>query len=475
MLIPVSALTSTLYEEFGRIKVAKGILLVGLALVLSDLVDTVSAELNPHITILLSITTASLLFYTGVHAQRKFSMLINEVLLKTTLCIYTGEECEELVGKTGDPVEVALNRAMELLRGEWSPLEEVLRMIRSPERSMRRTLSLVFILLYISMYHVLISFSLSFLLSVLLVALGAVESARPVAKIPFYVVGFILILFGFMLSYSTRLTLELDEVKIEQSSHEATSFIPVEALYRRMLTVVPRNRFERIVLELTLLFFNAIPNYLKPRLEAPLAVINLYECSPVLSTIINEVMKLGERSFDVEIKGDQEWMKEECNKIGGLEKFITLHDKKSPADIHKELMLIGKKEEDMKHATKIIIRETERLEEWYEVVSGGKRAYLSGKSESKPGKAITVVGLRAWKGCTIRYRIKPKTSSRKRNQAKTTMEPRRVISVFIVGRKDIASIINTLISAYLRRASVENILCVDQEETQPATDLYREA
>lgn len=82
----------------------------------------VAIKHNPYVTTLVLVITALLLFYAGVHALSKFSEFINELLLKTTICINTGENCEELVDKQDDVFKVAFNKLFELLRGEWFPL-----------------------------------------------------------------------------------------------------------------------------------------------------------------------------------------------------------------------------------------------------------------------------------------------------------------------------------------------------------------
>ncbi|MEM0378960.1 MAG: hypothetical protein QXU53_06515 [Thermosphaera sp.] len=466
-LLSILVSASTLYDESNRVKVARGISLVGLALVISEPVYTVSARLNPYTTVFLLIITASLLFYAGVKARRRINELASEVLLRTTLCIYAGEECEGLVDKSENLFEKMLDRVMELSTGRWSPLEEVLRMIEGHESSTRQTVHLIFTLLYISMYYVSIPLSLSLLISVLLIVSGFTESARPVVKTPLYMVGFTLMLLGFILSYRDRLTLEPGEMKREEGSHRPTPIIPVETLYRKMLLKIPRNRLERTALELMTLLFSAIPDFLKPKLDVPLVAIDLYEFSPMLDTIINKVKKLWESDFTVEIKGSIEWMMEEPDKISGLEKFITLHDKKSPIDIYRDLMLIGKTEDEMKkdRATKIIVKETKRSKEKSEVDDRSERANLNENND----RVIAIVGLRAWKGCVKRYRIRSKTNNHERALATITMKPRRVVTIFVVGRKDVVSTFNILISAYLRTAGMENVLCLDQDETSSSS------
>ncbi|MEM1907455.1 MAG: hypothetical protein QW562_06425 [Thermosphaera sp.] len=463
-LLSILVSASTLYDESNRVKVARGISLVGLALVISEPVYTVSARLNPYTTVFLLIITASLLFYAGVKARRRIGELASEALLRTTLCIYTGEECEGLVDKSKNLFEEMLDRVMELSTGRWSPLEEVLRMIEGHEGSTRH---LIFTLLYVSMYYVSIPLSLSLLLSVLLMVSGFTESARPVVKTPLYIVGFVLMLLGFILSYRDRLTLEPGEMKREEDSHRPTPIIPVETLYRKMLLTIPRNRLERAALELMTLFFSTIPDFLKPKLDVPLVAINLYEFSPMLDTIINKVKKLWESDFTVKIKGSIEWMMEEPDKISGLEKFITLHDKKSPINIYRDLMLIGKTENKMKkdRATKIIVKETKRSKEKSEVDDRSERANLNENND----RVIAIVGLRAWKGCVKRYRIRSKTNNHERALATLTMEPRRVVTIFVVGRRDVVSTLNILISAYLRTAGMENVLCLDQDETSSSS------
>ncbi len=97
----------------------------------------VAIKHNPYATTLVLVITALLLFYAGVHALSKFSEFINELLLKTTICINTGENCEELIDKQDDVFKVAFNKLFELLRGEWFPLEEMLRRIISHKSSIK--------------------------------------------------------------------------------------------------------------------------------------------------------------------------------------------------------------------------------------------------------------------------------------------------------------------------------------------------
>ncbi|MEM4863513.1 MAG: hypothetical protein QW706_10120, partial [Candidatus Nezhaarchaeales archaeon] len=66
-----------------------------------------------------------------------------------------------------------------------------------------------------------------------------------------------------------------------------------------------------------------------------------------------------------------------------------------------------------------------------------------------------------------RYRIRSEADKgygRERRKPKpiVEMESRRVFSISIVGRRDVAGIINILLTAHLRQASGENILCVDE-------------
>ncbi|MEM5833681.1 MAG: hypothetical protein QXF04_04030, partial [Candidatus Aenigmatarchaeota archaeon] len=405
---------------------------------------------------------ALLLFYAGVYAVGEFSKFINEALLRIYLCVYTGEECMELLDKPSDPVEVALNTALGLLRGERTLLEKMLMSTRIRELPAKRILHLFLILL---VYHLSTPLSLSLLISALLLPLGVVESAKLALKTPLYAVGFIILILGVTLSYSTKLTAESSEVGKEQSSSESPLLIPAEVLYRRLLTVIPKNQLERIILKLTLLFFNAIPNHLKLEPETPLVVFNLYECSPELSKIINEVEELRKHGYDIEIKGKRVWEGEECEMIEALEKFTVLHDKKSPADVYKELVPVGiDKEIEGGYATKILIREREVRR----TSTSKNKEFKSGASknnESKPGRLVAVIGMRAWKGCAKYYRIRQGGGGKKGEPGlEITMMPRRVISMFVVGRRDIASMVSILMTAYLRQASIENILCVDEEE-----------
>jgi len=471
LLILFSALISTLEEDSDRVKVGRVVFLVGLSFVLSDLINMVAIKHNPYVTTLVLVITALLLFYAGVHALSKFSEFINELLLKTTICINTGENCEELVDKQDDVFKVAFNKLFELLRGEWFPLEEMLRRIISHKSSIKLVVSMIFKLLYISMYHVLTSLSLLLLFTALLVASNAPEYAKLAVKTPLYVVGSIFTLFGFTLSYSTGLILESGEAIKERSYREATLLIPAEVLYRRILTVSPRSRFERIALKLTSYIFNAFPKYPKPRQETPLIILKLYECSPVISTIINEVEKLNQHGFKVQIEGNKDWISKDCRNIDGLARYIELHDKKEPLDIYKELMLFGKKEEEIKHGVRIIVREMERTVDRSNTGSEAGGVSISGNTESKSGRVVAVIGIRVWKGCVKRYRIRSEADKghrRERRKPKpiVEMESRRVFSISIVGRRDVAGIINILLTAHLRQASGENILCVEDEEEQ---------
>ncbi|MEM4959031.1 MAG: hypothetical protein QXX12_04050 [Nanopusillaceae archaeon] len=479
LLILLSALISTLEEDSDRVKVGRVVFLIGLSFVLSDLISMAAIKHNPYVTTLILVITALLLFYAGVHALSKFNEFINELLLKTTICINTGEDCEELVDKHDDVFKVVFNKLFELLRGEWFPLEEMLRRIISHKPSKRQLVSLIFKLLYISMYHVLTSISLLLLFTALLMALGVPEYARLAVKTPLYVVGTIFTMFGFTLSYSTGLILESGEVKKERSYREAILLIPAEVLYRRILTISPRSRFERIALKLTSHIFNAFPKYPKPRQETPLLILNLYECSPVISTIIDEVEKLSQRGFKVQIEGNKNWIGKDCKNTDGLARYIELHDKITPLDIYKELMLFGKedekiedkKEEKIKHGVRIIVREMERTVDRSNASSEVERASISGNTESKPSRVVAVIGIRVWKGCVKRYRIRSEVDKghrRERRKPKPIikMEFRRVFSISIVGRRDVAGIVNILLTAHLRQASEENILCVEEEETQ---------
>jgi len=463
LLILISASVSVLEEDSGRVRVARGFFLVGLTLILLHTVHVVSASFSLYATVTVLVLIALLLFYAGVYAVGEFSKFINEALLRIYLCVYTGEECMELLDEPSDPVEVALNTAQGLLRGERTLLEKMLMSTRSRELPAKRILHLFLIIL---VYYLSTPLSLSLLLSALLLPLGVVESAKLALKTPLYVVGFTILILGITLSYSTKLTAKSSEVGKEQSSSGSPLLIPAEVLYRRLLTVIPKNQLERIILKLTLLFFNAIPNHLKLEPETPLVVFNLYECSPLLSTIINEVEKLREHGYDVEIKGGKEWIGEECDKIKALEKFTVLHDKKSPADVYRELVLVGSdkdKEMEGKYATKILIREREARRTSTSKNKESKPG-ASKNNESKPGRLVAVIGMRAWKGCAKYYRIRQGGGKTREPRLVITMKPRRVISMFVVGRRDIASIVSILMTAYLRQASIENILCVDDEE-----------
>ncbi|MEM3806097.1 MAG: hypothetical protein QXV08_08585 [Desulfurococcus sp.] len=462
LLILLSASVSSLEEDSGRVRVARGFFLAGLTLVLLHTAHVISANFNLYATITALVLVALLIFYAGIYAVGKFSDLINEVLLRVYLCVYTGEECEELVDKPSDPVEITLNTALGLLRGELTPLEKVLRNIRSRKLSTKQILLLFFTIL---IYHLSTLLSLSLLLSALLLPLGVVESAKLAFKTPLYAMGFIIVILGIILSYSTKFTAESSEVRNEQGSSVLPPLIPAEMLYRRLLTVTPRNRLERIILKLALLFFNAIPNHLKFKPETPLVVFNLYECNPALSTIINEVEKLRKHGYNVEIKGETNRIGVECDKIRTLSKFIILHDKKSPADVYRELMLVGiDNKKEGKYATKILIRECEARRTSTSENKESKPG-TSKNNESKPCRLVAVIGMRAWKGCAKYYRIR-QVGEKREPRLITTLEPRRVISMFVVGRRDIASIVSILMNTYLRQASIENTLCLDEEEEQ---------
>jgi len=77
----------------------------------------VSASFSLYATVTVLVLIALLLFYAGVYAVGEFSKFVNEALLRIYLCVYTGEECMELLDEPSDPVEVALNTAQGLLRG----------------------------------------------------------------------------------------------------------------------------------------------------------------------------------------------------------------------------------------------------------------------------------------------------------------------------------------------------------------------
>ncbi|MEM3975089.1 MAG: hypothetical protein QW320_12035, partial [Ignisphaera sp.] len=199
--------------------------------------------------------------------------------------------------------------------------------------------------------------------------------------------------------------------------------------------------------------------------ETPLVVFNLYECNPALSTIINEVEKLRKHGYNVEIKGETNRIGVECDKIRTLSKFIILHDKKSPADVYRELMLVGiDNKKEGKYATKILIRECEARRTSTSENKESKPG-TSKNNESKPCRLVAVIGMRAWKGCAKCYRIR-QVGEKREPRLITTLEPRRVISMFVVGRRDIASIVSILMNTYLRQASIENTLCLDEEEEQ---------
>lgn len=227
LLILLSASVSSLEEDSGRVRVARGFFLAGLTLVLLHTAHVISANFNLYATITALVLVALLIFYAGIYAVGKFSDLINEVLLRVYLCVYTGEEFEELVDKPSDPVEITLNTALGLLRGELTPLEKVLRNIRSRKLSTKQILLLFFTIL---IYHLSTLLSLSLLLSALLLPLGVVESAKLAFKTPLYAMGFIIVILGIILSYSTKFTAESSEVRNEQGSSVLPPLIPAEML-----------------------------------------------------------------------------------------------------------------------------------------------------------------------------------------------------------------------------------------------------
>jgi len=78
--------------------------------------------------------------------------------------------------------------------------------------------------------------------------------------------------------------------------------------------------------------------------------------------------------------------------------------------------------------------------------------------EKKPSRLIAVVGVKAWKGYVRYSRVKPLKSrySERILAAVSTVKPRRILSIFVVGRRDIASLIDIMVSACLRPASEES-------------------
>lgn len=141
---------------------------------------------------------------------------------------------------------------------------------------------------------------------------------------------------------------------------------------------------------------------------------------------------------------------------------------KSPIEVLSELTLAGKSDNGIsrKHGVKILVKEIIKK-------SSNEKTHESNlesneKKQEEPSRLVAVIVVRAWKGCVKYIRIKPskKSGNRKEREKSRTLyilKPRRTLSIIIVGRRDIASLINSMVVTYLRPASSENILCIDED------------
>lgn len=454
----VATIVPSLYEESSRVRIAKGIVLIGIILILLGVLHPVFKE--PYMYVIVLVTSV-LLIAGSIHVANIFGELFSDILLDTYLCLYTGENCKEVIGEESS-IESLIDRVSDLLIGKWTPLKEWL-----DEIAKSKNFKVVAKLSAYALLYQASSLSFALFIALILEAFGIADAIMCSVEIPPTLSGAILIAFGIALSATATSTPEEEVQQNDEEPQHTLQLIPTET-YRKMLLMPSGNQLERVLVRLATIISTANPNFMKPEIEPPLATpVNLYECSPRLGNIIDELKRLEKHNYVVEVYGNPNsiyavYPKHEvgCRSISGVNKFVALDHEKTSLDIYKEIMLINK--ENIVYGTKILIRELEISRR-----DADKRR--DKMNDEKSGRPVAVMVVKAWKGCVKSLRIRGKNSSTGRNKGKgihveTRIEPRRILSIFVVGRRDIVSLINIKVLASLRPASIESVLCVDDEE-----------
>ena len=396
------AVSQALEGERIPIRILQGIFAFGIATIIYNTIPSI-----PYF-VLISVLTLTALLHSYFRA--KLENLFNNVMFQLRYEI--------------TDIKKVLNFINSVLFSEHNILDDILKAI-AKEHKVESKRERYLILLRISFY--IIAPSIFLLASIVLLFL-MLNSISPNKFLEIGVgAGFVLII----LSYIFVVILGMKPVR---QAHPSTG--DRQNYQYLMSTVIEKYTYENIIkarsipktlVSVIALLFPTI----KLEIKKPLLWFGLFMCGGKLADLVNELKDKGL----ADVKGEITKFFQ-CGDLGGTEKWVELHEISTEEMLGK---IMGKTDEKNRQTIKIVIK--------------------------KDAKTVGHVVMKAWKGCKIHKRLR-KRSKDEYKLVIDNVEPWKIISVIIVGIREYVENLGMRIELATRRASVENILCEEEQAEQ---------